>query len=216
MIHYISYLLCTRGTDKMANIVHLLFIWILSFCTSSLSEKYCPTGAKIDRDGLHCYWMPAFTSTWLGARDICQRENEGDLATVDSVTVQTFIQNSFQMDSSVWLRNGMAQGLFENSDATTFQPEDPMKVCTSMALATGQWMNEICDNENSIICQRKISVSLPSSESYVTGVPLMSAIYKVPQIQLLPSPPDPGQRRVEVKVHVPIKIFIMHGYDGIF
>ncbi|XP_065098457.1 polycystin-1 [Paramisgurnus dabryanus] len=192
MIHYISYLLCsTRGTDKMENIVHLLFIWILSFCTSSFSEYYCPTGAKIDRDGLHCYWMPAFTSTWLGARGICQRENEGDLAMVDSVTVQTFIQNSFQMDSSVWvwLRNRMGQGLFENSDATA---------CTSMALATGQWMNEICDNGNFIICQRKISVSLPSSESYVTGVPLMSAIYKVSQIQLLPSPPDPGQRRVEI------------------
>lgn len=62
----------------------------------------------------------------------------------------------------------MGQGLFENSDATAFQPEDSAtKACTSMALATGQWMNEICDNGNFIICQRKISGGLTQYSTVV-------------------------------------------------
>lgn len=52
----------------------------------------------------------------------------------------------------------MARALFDGLDAITFQPEDrAIKLCTSMALATGQWMDEKCDNGNFIICQKKIS-----------------------------------------------------------
>lgn len=52
----------------------------------------------------------------------------------------------------------MAQTLFDGLDAIIFQPEDrAIKLCTSMALATGRWMDEKCDNGNFIICQKKIS-----------------------------------------------------------
>lgn len=74
--------------------MNTLFCWNIS-CFPL--EYYCPNGAKIDRDGLRCYWMPTFKSTWLEAKGICQTEERGDLAMVDSVTVQTFIQNSFQL-----------------------------------------------------------------------------------------------------------------------
>ncbi|XP_067225935.1 polycystin-1 [Chanodichthys erythropterus] len=180
----------------MTNIVHLPLIWILCVFTSCFSEYYCPKGAKIDRDGLRCYWMPAFTSAWLEARSICQRDERGDLAMVDSVNVQTFIQNSFQLEApiGVWLRNGMEQGWFDDLDTE----DSEMKECTSMALDDGQWTNEQCNKGNFIICEKKISVSLPSLESYVTGVPLMSGIYTVSQIQLLPFPPDPGPHMVEI------------------
>ncbi|XP_059386846.1 polycystin-1 [Carassius carassius] len=180
----------------MANIVHLPLIWILCVFTSCFSEYYCPKGAKIDRDGLRCYWMPTFKSTWLEAKSICQRDERGELAMVDSGIVQTFIQNSFQLKApvGVWLRNGMAQGPFYDLDTE----DSEMKECTSMALASGQWMNEKCNKGNFVICEKKISVSLPSLESYVAGVPLMSGIYTVSQIQLLPSPPDPGQQMVEI------------------
>ncbi|XP_067286321.1 polycystin-1 [Pseudorasbora parva] len=180
----------------MANIVHLPLIWILCVFTSCFSECYCPKGAKIDRDGLRCYWMPTFTSAWLQARGICQRDGRGDLAMVDSVNVQTFIQNSFQLEApvGVWLRNGMEQGRLDD-----FETEDSeTKECTSMALASGQWTDEQCNKGNYIICEKKISVSLPSLESYVTGVPLMSGIYTVSQMQLLPSAPDPGPHMVEI------------------
>ncbi|KAG1931752.1 polycystin-1 [Pimephales promelas] len=160
------------------------------------SENYCPKGAKIDRDGLRCYWMPIFTSSWLEARGVCQRDERGDLATVDSVNVQTFIQNSFQLEApvGVWLSNGLERGRFDDLDTE----DSEMKECTTMDLASGQWTNEQCDKGNFIICEKEISVSLPSLGSYVTGVPLMSGIYTVSQIQLLPSPPDPGSHMVEI------------------
>ncbi|XP_016312404.1 polycystin-1 [Sinocyclocheilus anshuiensis] len=88
----------------------------------------------------------------------------------------------------------MAQGPFYDLDTE----DSETKECTSMALASGQWINEQCKKGNSVICEKKISVSLPSMESYVAGVPLMSGIYTVSQMQLLPSPPDPGQQMVEI------------------
>lgn len=60
----------------------------------------------------------------------------------------------FQRSSSwVWLRNGMAQALFDDLDTE----ESEVKKCTSMALASGQWKNEQCIKENFIICEKKIS-----------------------------------------------------------
>ncbi|XP_016095188.1 polycystin-1 [Sinocyclocheilus grahami] len=88
----------------------------------------------------------------------------------------------------------MAQGPFYDLDTE----DSEMKECTSMALASGKWINEQCNKENFVICGKKISVFLPSLESYVAGVPLMSGIYIVSRIQLLPSPPDPGQQMVEI------------------
>ncbi|XP_016387823.1 polycystin-1 [Sinocyclocheilus rhinocerous] len=88
----------------------------------------------------------------------------------------------------------MAQGPFYDLDTE----DSELKECTSMALASGQWINEQCNKGNFVICEKKISVFLPSLESYVAGVPLMSGIYTVSQMQLLPSPPDPGQQMVEI------------------
>lgn len=84
--------LCSLVVD--ASKMNTICLWNIS-CFPL--EHYCPKRAKIDRDGLRCYWMPIFTSAWLEARGICQRDERGDLATVDSVNVQTFIQNSFQL-----------------------------------------------------------------------------------------------------------------------
>ncbi|ROI81786.1 Polycystin-1 [Anabarilius grahami] len=128
-------------------------------------------GAKIDRDGLRCYWMPAFTSAWLEARSICQRDERGDLAMVDSVNVQTFIQNSFQLEApiGVWLRNGMEQGFFDDLDTE----DSEMKECTSMALDNGQWTNEQCNKGNFIICEKKISGLWFSHEGRVLSLDLV-------------------------------------------
>lgn len=41
-------------------------------------------------------------------------------------------------------------------------------------------------------------VSLPSLDSYLTGIPFMSGVYARSQLQVLPTVPDPDQKRVEV------------------
>ena len=50
------------------------------------------------------------------------------------------------------------------------------------------------------VCMLPLSpvVSLPSLDSYLTGVPLMSGVYARSQLQVLPTVPDPDQKRVEV------------------
>lgn len=47
----------------------------------------------------------------------------------------------------------MAQGPFDDLDIE----ESEVKECTSMALASGQWMNEQCNKGNFIICEKNIS-----------------------------------------------------------
>lgn len=47
----------------------------------------------------------------------------------------------------------MAQGPFYDLDTE----DSEMKECTSMALASGQWMNEQCNKGNFVICEKKIS-----------------------------------------------------------
>lgn len=47
----------------------------------------------------------------------------------------------------------MAQGPFDDLDTE----ESEVKECTSMALASGQWMNEQCNKGNFIICEKNIS-----------------------------------------------------------
>lgn len=60
---------------------------------------------------------------------------------------------SREAPAGVWLRNGMAHGPFDDLDTE----ESEVKECTSMALASGQWMNEECNKGNFIICEKKIS-----------------------------------------------------------
>ncbi len=60
---------------------------------------------------------------------------------------------SREAPAGVWLRNEMAQGPFDDLDIE----ESEVKECTSMALASGQWMNEQCNKGNFIICEKKIS-----------------------------------------------------------
>ncbi len=60
---------------------------------------------------------------------------------------------SREAPAGVWLRNGRAHGPFDDLDTEEIE----VKECTSMALASGQWMNEQCNKGNFIICEKKIS-----------------------------------------------------------
>ncbi|XP_037400188.1 polycystin-1 [Pygocentrus nattereri] len=185
----------------MAIVVHLLLFWILSAVTSYSDEDSCPKRSKIDQDGLHCYWISASASTWLEARDLCQRWKGGDIAVVDKPSVQDFIDKSFQLEAPavVWLRNEIRTGQHHGFGPPISQHEDREKgTCSQMVLGLKQWTNSPCNKEHHFICGKEISVSLPSMDSYVIGVPLMSGTYTQSQLPALPSPPDLEQQRVEM------------------
>lgn len=50
----------------------------------------------------------------------------------------------------------MAPDSFDDLDTE----DSEMKECTSMALGSGQWMNEQCNKRNFIICEKNISGKL--------------------------------------------------------
>ncbi|XP_067100237.1 LOW QUALITY PROTEIN: polycystin-1-like [Osmerus mordax] len=54
----------------------------------------------------------------------------------------------------------------------------------------------LCESEG--VCEKEIKQSLPSPDSYLTGVPLMSAVYAKTQLRPLPIAPATGQLRVEM------------------
>ncbi|XP_066519118.1 polycystin-1 [Hoplias malabaricus] len=175
----------------MAIVVHLLLFWILGDITSSADEDSCPNGSKIDRDSFHCFWMPDSTSDWLHARDYCQKVEGGDIALVDNPSILNFIENSFQPQAPalVWLRNGSSSSQLGDRGKET---------CPQMALGSKQWRISTCSQEHHFVCGKEISVSLPSLDSYVIGVTLMSGKYTRSHLQILPSPPDIGHLRVEM------------------
>ncbi|XP_029619793.1 polycystin-1 [Salmo trutta] len=68
-----------------------------------------------------------------------------------------------------------------------------------MALGSpGQRRNTVCDGQYLFLCDKVVTVSLPSLDSYLTGIPLMSGVYARSQLQVLPTVPDPDQKRVEM------------------
>ncbi|XP_062859991.1 polycystin-1 [Trichomycterus rosablanca] len=187
----------------MAFILRLPLILILSAVIHcSTDEESCPNGAQIDQDHFHCYWMPASALTWPEAKDVCQEIKGGDLAIVDKPGLQKFLGNAFQLEISllVWMRNRNDTGPDQHSGfgSARSSPEDlKHATCSTMTLGLGQWLNSTCDQKHRFICGRKISVSLPLLDSYVIGVPLMSARFTQSQLQPLPSLPD-VQQKVEM------------------
>lgn len=63
-----------------------------------------------------------------------------------------FVFNSREDPVGVWMRKRMAEGLFDDLEA-----ENSEKECASMALASGQWMNEQCNKRNFVICEKTIT-----------------------------------------------------------
>ncbi|CAB1338155.1 unnamed protein product [Coregonus sp. 'balchen'] len=192
------------ATEKLALIWSL---WTAVSFAAGLDEHPCPKGAQVHLASLQCYWLSESATSWLEAKGICRQVKGGDLAAVQSTETQTFIHNSFPSKSTewVWLRDGRGEGpdrgesLGTESHPGWDRGRESMGGCTQMALGSpGQRRNTVCDGQYLCLCEKVVTVSLPSLDSYLTGVPLMSAVYARSQLQVLPTVPDPDQKRVEV------------------
>ncbi|KAK6301837.1 hypothetical protein J4Q44_G00278900 [Coregonus suidteri] len=192
------------ATEKLALIWSL---WTAVSFAAGLDEHPCPKGAQVHLASLQCYWLSESATSWLEAKGICRQVKGGDLAAVQSTETQTFIHNSFPSKSTewVWLRDGRGEGpdrgesLGTESHPGWDRGRESMGGCTQMALGSpGQRRNTVCDGQYLCLCEKVVTVSLPSLDSYLTGVPLMSAVYARSQLQVLPTVPDPDQKRVEM------------------
>uniref|UniRef100_UPI003AAB6BD9 polycystin-1 n=1 Tax=Centroberyx gerrardi TaxID=166262 RepID=UPI003AAB6BD9 len=187
----------------------LLWTLCVVLTTAAGEEISCPQGGQIHLASLRCYWLSETASSWSVAWDSCRETRGGDLAVADSPELQNFIHYSFPMKATVWVWLRGAEG--EGPDEVgVMGPVSPawrgggsvsQGVCTQMALGTlGQWRRAGCVGQYLFLCERQVTVSLPSMDSYLTGLALMTGVYARAQIHTLPTAPDTGQLTVEMQL----------------
>uniref|UniRef100_A0AAQ4PFT7 Polycystic kidney disease 1b n=2 Tax=Gasterosteus aculeatus aculeatus TaxID=481459 RepID=A0AAQ4PFT7_GASAC len=165
-------------------------LWILCvvWIAASAGDLPCPKGSRIHLASLRCYWLSERTSLWPEAHDLCRKTPGGDLASAGSLQLLNFLHYSFPVETTVWIwlkREGS-----ENQGG-----------CPQMALGTrGQWRETQCVGHQRFLCEKQLTESLPSADSYLAGLALMSGIYAQTHIPLSPSVPDTGQLSVEMQL----------------
>ncbi|KAJ8399765.1 hypothetical protein AAFF_G00408700 [Aldrovandia affinis] len=181
---------------------------ILAVVTSCVCDEYpCPKWAHIHLTSLRCYWLSTVRSPWLEAQEVCRQTSGGDLARLNSAEDQDFILTSFPLGASVWIwvRDGMSRDAYHAGGAGTpsYQQwergRESQRHCAQMALGSvGHWRNATCTRDHRFLCEKEVPVSLPSVDTYLTGVPVMAGVYTVSQVPVLSTPPDLGQQRVQM------------------
>ncbi|XP_027144915.1 polycystin-1 [Larimichthys crocea] len=194
----------TRASPKQG-------LWILCvvLMTAAGEDIPCPKGSRIDLSSWRCYWLSEMTSSWSEAQDSCGETQGGELASADSLELQNFIHYSFPVKNTVWVwlkgsgGEGSDQvGLVEQvSPAWWTGGSESQGVCTQMTLGTqGRWRKAQCAGQYLFLCEKDITESLPSVNSYLTGLVLMTGIYAQIQIHPFPNVPDTGQLTVEMQL----------------
>ncbi|XP_056152724.1 polycystin-1 [Lampris incognitus] len=182
-------------------------IFITGYCP--LEKIHCPEGGRIHLSSLRCYWLSEKALPWPEARDSCRGIPGGDLTAADSPELQNFIHFSFPVKDSMWIWLG-GTGEGGPQQVGTLRPVHPgwwdgggesQGFCIQMTLGTmGQWRRARCDGEYFFLCQKEIAVSLPSVDSYLIGVSVMSGVYARAQLNTLPATPDTRRLKVEMQL----------------
>ncbi|XP_054455423.1 polycystin-1 [Anoplopoma fimbria] len=185
-------------------------LWILVvvlIIAAAAEVTPCPKGGRIHLASLRCYWLSERTSSWPEAQDSCRETLGGDLASAGSLELQNFIHYSFPLKTTVWIWLKRSEGGGSDQIVEPVSPAwwagggESQGGCTQMALGTrGQWRKAQCVGQHRFLCEKKVTESLPSVDSYLTGLVLMSGIYSQTQIQPFPNVPDIGQLTVEMQL----------------
>ncbi|XP_070708244.1 polycystin-1 [Pempheris klunzingeri] len=196
-------------TGTLSSLKPALWILCVVLTAAAAEETPCPKGGRILVASRRCYWLSELTSAWTEAQDSCRQTQGGDLASADSPDQQNFIHYSFPVKATVWVWLKGSGG--EGSDHVG--GEEPVRaawwaggresqgVCSQMALGTqGLWRKAQCAGRYHFLCEKEVTESLPSVDSYLTGVVLMSGAYDQTQIKPSPNVPDIGQLSVEMQL----------------
>nr|XP_046233896.1 polycystin-1 [Scatophagus argus] len=186
-------------------------LWILCVVLITAAEEDipCPKGSRIHLASWRCYWLSEVISSWPEAHDFCRDTQGGDLASAESLELQNFIHSSFPLKTTVWvwLKGSGGEGsdqagvVESRSPAWWAKGSDSQGLCTQMALGTrGQWRKAQCAGRYLFLCEKVVTESLPSVDSYLTGLVLMTGIYSQTQIHPIPNVPDIGQLTVEMQL----------------
>ncbi|XP_044035256.1 polycystin-1 isoform X2 [Siniperca chuatsi] len=169
----------------------------------------CPKGGQIHLPSRRCYWLSEMTSSWFEAQDSCRETQGGDLASAHSLELQNLIHYSFPVKTTVWvwLKGSGGDGSDQVGDVEPVSPawwaggSESQGGCTQMALGTqGRWRKTQCAGRYLFLCEKEVTESLPSVDSYLIGLVLMTGIYAQTQIHPFPNVPDIGQLTVEMQL----------------
>ncbi|KAM8836900.1 polycystin-1 isoform 2-T2 [Spinachia spinachia] len=178
----------------------LCVVWI----AASAGDLPCPKGSRIDLASLRCYWLSEKTSPWLEALDSCRETRGGDLASAGSLQLLKFLYYSFPAETTVWIwlkRERPDRALEQVRPALGARRGGNQGLCPQMALGTRGQQREIqCVGLHHFLCEKELTESLPSADSYLAGLALMSGIYAQTHIPPSPSVPDTGQLSVEMQL----------------
>ncbi|XP_049915502.1 polycystin-1 isoform X2 [Epinephelus moara] len=186
-------------------------LWIICvvLITAAGEDIPCPNGGQIHLASRRCYWLSEMTSSWPEAQDSCRETEGGDLASADSLELQNFIHYAFPLTTTVWvwLKGSGEEGSDQVGVVEPVSPawwtggSESQRGCTQMALGTqGRWRKAQCAGRYLFFCGKEVTVSLPSEDSYLTGLVLMTGIYAQTQIHPFPKVPDIGQLPVEMQL----------------
>nr|XP_015211578.1 PREDICTED: polycystin-1-like isoform X2 [Lepisosteus oculatus] len=170
-------------------------------------HSICPRGSRIHLTNMHCYWLVQTQESWQDARRTCQQTTGGDLAVVSSADIQSFLQQTFPLTDNVWI--GLRDGTsvkpvwVDGAPADVFHnwgnANKNQKGCVQMMMSLmGLWKSTDCGTKIPFICEKHTSALLPGPDTFLAGVPVMTGVYKVNNLSVLPAPPGLGQSNVEV------------------
>ncbi|KAF1374215.1 hypothetical protein PFLUV_G00247310 [Perca fluviatilis] len=186
-------------------------LWILCvvLIAAAGEDIPCPKGGRIHLTSRRCYWLSETTLSRPEAQGSCRETRGGDLASADSLELQHFIHHSFPVKSTVWvwLKGSAGEGSVQVGVAEPVSPawwtgaSESQGGCPQMALGTqGQWRKAQCAGRYLFLCEKDVTESLPSPDSYLTGLVLMTGIYAQTQIHPFPNVPDIGALTVEMQL----------------
>ncbi|XP_071319469.1 polycystin-1 [Trachinotus anak] len=185
----------------------LLWILCVAWIAAAGEDIPCPKGGQIHLSSLRCYWISEMTSSWSEAQNSCSETPGGDLASADSLELQNFIHYSFTLKTTVWiwLKGLGGEGSEQAGGVDLVSPAwwagGRGGGCTQMALGIlGQWRKVHCAGQFFYLCEKEVTEALPSVDSYLTGLVLMTGIYAQTRIHPILSVPDVGQHTVEMQL----------------
>uniref|UniRef100_A0A8V5G5U3 Uncharacterized protein n=1 Tax=Melopsittacus undulatus TaxID=13146 RepID=A0A8V5G5U3_MELUD len=143
----------------------------------------CPTDGLVFPGNNHCYQLVVEKATWLEAQQHCQEHGNGELASVSSPEIQSFLVAHVIRSLDVWISfNDFAstgaqqrgEG-FNLESCQNWLPGEPHPSnadhCVRMG-PTGQCNTDLCMAKHSYVCEYKPKGVLLNAENFFVGAPV--------------------------------------------